>query len=92
MEHLRHMGEVAFHRRGAHGRPDQPFGDARIGGVERVQIGVRLPLLEQQLLPAKSIDLRPPWRYIKTRKRYSRFERFQLAISRAENQCPQVFE
>lgn len=54
---LRGMGGEAFEYGGAEARPHQAFRDVRVGGVEGVQIGVRLSLLEAALdLPAESIE------------------------------------
>ena len=42
-----HVSAVSFQGGGAQRGPDESFGNERIGGIERTQIGVRLPLLEQ---------------------------------------------
>ena len=55
---LRHVGAVTLDGGGAQGGPDEAFGDVRIGGIESAQIGVRLPLFEEQLdLPAQPIAI-----------------------------------
>ncbi len=50
------VSTVAFEGGGAKCRPDKAFGDVFAGGIEGAQIGIRLPLLEQQFdLPAQSV-------------------------------------
>ena len=53
---LGEMRTVAFKEGSAEGCPDESFGDVFFGGIEGVQIGVALPLLEHELnLPAQPI-------------------------------------
>jgi len=55
---LSHVRAIAFQRGRAQRRPDEPFGDGGIAGRKGTQVGVRLPLLEQQLdLPAQPIGI-----------------------------------
>lgn len=50
------MGEEALEDRGAQARPDEAFGNVRVRGVELMQVGVRLPLLETEFdLPAEPL-------------------------------------
>jgi hypothetical protein len=53
---LGEMCTVAFKEGSAKRGPDEPFGDVFFGGIEGMQIGVALPLLEHELdLPAQPI-------------------------------------
>ena len=84
-------GAEAFHR-SPDGCPDKTLAMAGLS-VECMQIGVRLPLLEQQLdLPAKPIGLVDRFGTISVARQIGHqktifTERFQLAI-RAENASP----
>ena len=51
------VGDESLERRGEDARPDEALSDRAFGGVEAMEIRVRLPLLEEQLnLPAKAIQ------------------------------------
>ncbi len=55
-EALSHVRTIPAQRGRTQRRPDKAFGDVGIAGIERFQIGVGLPLLEQQFdLPTKPI-------------------------------------
>ena len=50
------MSAVTLQDRGTQRCPDETFGDVRIAGIEGVQVGVGLPLFEQQFyLPPQAI-------------------------------------
>lgn len=51
------VGKKPFKNRRAEARPHQSLGHVRVRGVELVQIGVRLPLLETEFdLPPKAVE------------------------------------
>ena len=54
---LRGVAEIPLEDRDEHARPDQALRDLALRSVEAVKIGVRLPLLEDELdLPAKPVQ------------------------------------
>ncbi len=56
MDALRQVGHEPLQGGCGHGGPDEAFGNVRIGRTKRMQLGMRLVFLEQQLhLPAQLI-------------------------------------